>query len=164
MMIEPSSLGLELDFDRNGIIPNAALEKAIAGSAFRINWTGSGENGKVNISFSFGWDLPSGKVIDIVFQLHTDDGGMIYRNYPDSAMFRRDLVLIGVADRYSNGHLVENPIDRFLINSKTQGLVYGGDGSLAIALQREQPGVPQKGPTGCRDPQDRLPGVEHLPA
>jgi hypothetical protein len=34
---------------------------------------------------------------------------------------------------------VENPINRYLINSTTQGLVYGEDGSLAITIQREQP-------------------------
>jgi hypothetical protein len=37
------------------------------------------------------------------------------------------------------GYLVENPINRYLINSTTQGLVYGEDGSLTITIQREQP-------------------------
>jgi hypothetical protein len=37
------------------------------------------------------------------------------------------------------GYLVENPINRFLINSNTQGLVYGDDGSLTIAIQHEEP-------------------------
>jgi hypothetical protein len=37
------------------------------------------------------------------------------------------------------GYLVENPINRYLINSTTQGLVYGDDGSLTITIQREQP-------------------------
>jgi hypothetical protein len=37
------------------------------------------------------------------------------------------------------GYLVENPIDRYLINSTTQGLAYGQDGSLTITIQREQP-------------------------
>jgi hypothetical protein len=37
------------------------------------------------------------------------------------------------------GYLVENPIDRYLINSTTTGLVRGDDGSLAISLQRERP-------------------------
>ncbi len=37
------------------------------------------------------------------------------------------------------GYLVENPISRYLINSTTQGLVYGEDGSLTITIQREQP-------------------------
>jgi hypothetical protein len=37
------------------------------------------------------------------------------------------------------GYLVENPIDRYLINSTTQGLVYGEDGSLTITIQREPP-------------------------
>ena len=37
------------------------------------------------------------------------------------------------------GYLVENPINRYLINSTTQGLVYGEDGTLTITIQREQP-------------------------
>jgi hypothetical protein len=37
------------------------------------------------------------------------------------------------------GYLVENPINRYLINSTIPGLVYGEDGSLAISIQNEQP-------------------------
>jgi hypothetical protein len=37
------------------------------------------------------------------------------------------------------GYLVENPINRYLINSTTQGLVYGEDGSLTITIQHQQP-------------------------
>ena len=37
------------------------------------------------------------------------------------------------------GYLVENPIDRYLINSTTAGLVYGDEGSLTITIQHEQP-------------------------
>jgi len=37
------------------------------------------------------------------------------------------------------GYLVENPINRYLINSTTPGLVYGEDGSLTITFQHEQP-------------------------
>ena len=37
------------------------------------------------------------------------------------------------------GYLVENPINRYLINSTTPGLAYGEDGSLAISIQNEQP-------------------------
>jgi hypothetical protein len=37
------------------------------------------------------------------------------------------------------GYLVENPIDRYLINSTTEGLVYAVDGSLTITIQWEQP-------------------------
>lgn len=37
------------------------------------------------------------------------------------------------------GYLVENPINRYLINSTTQGLAYGEDGSLTITIQHEQP-------------------------
>jgi hypothetical protein len=37
------------------------------------------------------------------------------------------------------GYLVENPINRYLINSTTEGLVYDDDGSLTITVQREQP-------------------------
>ena len=37
------------------------------------------------------------------------------------------------------GYLVENPIDRYLINSTTDGLVYGADGSLTIFIQHEKP-------------------------
>ena len=37
------------------------------------------------------------------------------------------------------GYMVENPINRYLINSTTPGLVYGDDGSLTLTIQREQP-------------------------
>lgn len=37
------------------------------------------------------------------------------------------------------GYLVDNPIDRYLINSTTEGLVYGSDGFLTIYIQHEQP-------------------------
>jgi len=37
------------------------------------------------------------------------------------------------------GYLVENPINRYLINSTIPGLVYGEDGSLTITIQHEQP-------------------------
>ena len=37
------------------------------------------------------------------------------------------------------GYLVENPINRYLVNSTTQGLVYAEDGSLTITIQHEQP-------------------------
>jgi len=37
------------------------------------------------------------------------------------------------------GYLVENPINRYLINSTTPGLVYGEDSSLTITIQHTQP-------------------------
>jgi len=37
------------------------------------------------------------------------------------------------------GYLVENPINRYLINSTTPGLAYGEDGSLTVTIQHEQP-------------------------
>ncbi len=37
------------------------------------------------------------------------------------------------------GYLVDNPINRYLINSTTQGLVRGKDGSLDIVIQRDRP-------------------------
>jgi hypothetical protein len=37
------------------------------------------------------------------------------------------------------GYLVENPIGRYLVNSTTQGLVTGDDGSLTIPIQHEPP-------------------------
>ena len=37
------------------------------------------------------------------------------------------------------GFLVDNPIDRYLINSITQGLVAGDDGSLTIFIQHAEP-------------------------
>jgi hypothetical protein len=39
------------------------------------------------------------------------------------------------------GFLVENPIDRYLINSTTEGLVVGEDGSLTMHIQHDQPGT-----------------------
>jgi hypothetical protein len=37
------------------------------------------------------------------------------------------------------GYMVDNPIDRYLINSTTEGLIYGEDGSLTIYIQHKQP-------------------------
>ena len=37
------------------------------------------------------------------------------------------------------GYLATNPIDRYLINSTTKGLIYDDDGSLKIYIQHEQP-------------------------
>lgn len=37
------------------------------------------------------------------------------------------------------GYLVQNPINRYLVNSTTQGLVYGEYGSLTITIQHAQP-------------------------
>lgn len=39
------------------------------------------------------------------------------------------------------GYLVKNPIDRYLINSTTQGLVRGEDGSLTMHIQHDRPEV-----------------------
>jgi hypothetical protein len=41
------------------------------------------------------------------------------------------------------GYLVENPISRYLINSTTQGLVRGDDGSLTITIQHDRPDSPE---------------------
>jgi hypothetical protein len=41
------------------------------------------------------------------------------------------------------GYLVENPIGRYLVNSTTQGLVHGADGSLTIHIQHEEPTTPE---------------------
>ncbi len=40
----------------------------------------------------------------------------------------------------SAGFMVKNPIDRYLINSTTEGLVRGEDGSLVMYIQHERPG------------------------
>ena len=37
------------------------------------------------------------------------------------------------------GYMVENPINRYLINSTTEGLVFGDNDSLTITIQHEQP-------------------------
>jgi hypothetical protein len=37
------------------------------------------------------------------------------------------------------GYLVENPINRYLINSTTEGLIYSEDGSLTITVQHKLP-------------------------
>lgn len=37
------------------------------------------------------------------------------------------------------GYMVKNPIDRYLVNSITPGLVYGNDGSLSIFIQPDAP-------------------------
>jgi hypothetical protein len=40
------------------------------------------------------------------------------------------------------GYLVENPIDRYLVNERTEGLIRSDDGSLTITMQRDQPEDP----------------------
>ena len=40
----------------------------------------------------------------------------------------------------SAGYMVKNPIDRYLINSTTDGLVRGEDGSLSLHIQHDRPG------------------------
>jgi hypothetical protein len=40
------------------------------------------------------------------------------------------------------GYLVENPIGRYLVNSTTEGLVFGDDGSLTVHIQHEEPATP----------------------
>ena len=42
--------------------------------------------------------------------------------------------------------LHDNPIDRYVINDRTQGLKYGPDGSLDIYLQNQKPTDPQNEP------------------
>jgi hypothetical protein len=42
----------------------------------------------------------------------------------------------------TGGYLVENPIDRYLINALTEGLIHDDDGSLTITMQRSQPEDP----------------------
>ncbi len=37
------------------------------------------------------------------------------------------------------GYLVDNPIDRYLVNSTTEGLALGDDGSLTIHVQHDEP-------------------------
>jgi hypothetical protein len=37
------------------------------------------------------------------------------------------------------GYLVDNPIDRYLINGTVPGLIHGDDGSLTIHIQRDEP-------------------------
>jgi hypothetical protein len=41
------------------------------------------------------------------------------------------------------GYLVENAIGRYLINSTTEGLVHGEDGSLTIHIQHDEPDTPE---------------------
>ena len=40
------------------------------------------------------------------------------------------------------GYLVDNPIDRYLVNSTTEGLVRGDNGSLTLYLQHDEPETP----------------------
>jgi hypothetical protein len=40
------------------------------------------------------------------------------------------------------GYLVENPINRYLINSTTEGLIRDNDGALTITMQRDEPDDP----------------------
>ncbi|MEE8407592.1 MAG: DUF1254 domain-containing protein [Acidimicrobiia bacterium] len=42
------------------------------------------------------------------------------------------------------GYLVENPIDRYLINSTTEDLVLDDDGGLTITMRHDEPGNPKE--------------------
>jgi len=42
----------------------------------------------------------------------------------------------------TGGFMVENPLDRYLINTATEGLVMGDDGSLTVAIQHDEPTDP----------------------
>ena len=42
------------------------------------------------------------------------------------------------------GYLVENPINRYLINSTTRGLVLGDNGSLTMAIEHDRPDSPDE--------------------
>jgi hypothetical protein len=48
------------------------------------------------------------------------------------------ITMYGLDDKY----LVANPIDRYAIGNRTQGLVTGADGALTLAVQAERPTDP----------------------
>ena len=41
------------------------------------------------------------------------------------------------------GYMIENPINRYLINATTEGLVFDDDGALTISIQRTEPSDPK---------------------
>ena len=74
------------------------------------------------------------------------DGAHSYRLRMDSPPPARAFWSVTVYDTSydgTSGYLVENPIDRYLIGSATEGLVRGDDGSLTIHIQRERPQTPE---------------------
>jgi hypothetical protein len=40
--------------------------------------------------------------------------------------------------------LVDNPIDRYSIGDRTDGLVFGPDGSLTLTVQHDEPSAPEE--------------------
>lgn len=76
---------------------------------------------------------------------HALTGGRRYRvslPTPPPARAFWSLTMYDTSYDGTAGYLVENPIDRYLINSRTEGLVFGADGSLTIPLQHEAPADP----------------------
>jgi hypothetical protein len=43
----------------------------------------------------------------------------------------------------TTGYMVENPTGRYLINSTTESLVWGADGSLTVYFQQDEPETPE---------------------
>jgi hypothetical protein len=54
------------------------------------------------------------------------------------------------------GYLVQNPIDRYLVNSTTPGLVRGDDGSLTIHIQHQRPAEESAAANWLPAPSDRF--------
>ncbi len=54
------------------------------------------------------------------------------------------------------GYMVENPIDRYLINSTTEGLIRDDDGALTIAMQRGEPDDPSERATWLPTPDGKF--------
>lgn len=71
--------------------------------------------------------------------LHGDHRYRITLSSPPPAKAFWSLTMYDTRYDGTAGYLVENPINRYLINSTTQGLVLGDDGSLTIHIQSDEP-------------------------
>ena len=93
-------------------------------------------NDRIEASYAMGYKDADGKTLDGKtgkYTLSFEKGKLPPANYFWSVtMYDKSVDGTG-------GYLIKNPIDRYLINSITEGLVYGEDGSLTIYLQHEQP-------------------------
>lgn len=58
--------------------------------------------------------------------------------------------------RFADGFLCANPIDRYSIGDRTEGLAYGEDGSLTIVIRHQKPATPEEFANWLPSPTERF--------
>jgi hypothetical protein len=105
-------LDLAVGVEVGGIIPNVPKQ------AFYGQWTKDGEGNMMDGSkFKYTFTFPKGQLPPV--------------------RFFWSLTMYDLGTRL----LVDNPIDRYSIGDRTEGLKYGADGSLTLYVQKDSPGA-----------------------